>query len=103
MDEVPLSLLSRAPGPLVHGLTLGELARFGNRGLSPRVKLTVVTMRGWRRGRTWRDTGRIWVPPSPNLRSADAALAYPGTCLIEATNVSEGRGTDTPFLLFGAP
>lgn len=103
MDEVPLSLLSRAPGPLVHGLTLGELARFGNRGLSPRVKLTVVTMRGWRRGMTWRDTGRVWIPPSPNLRSADAALAYPGTCLIEATNVSEGRGTDTPFLLFGAP
>ena len=49
------------------------------------------------------DTGREWIAPSPNLRSAEAALAYPGTCLLEATNVSEGRGTDAPFLLLGAP
>lgn len=52
---------------------------------------------------TWADTGRPWLPPSPNLRSAEAALAYPGTCLIEATNASEGRGTEAPFLLVGAP
>lgn len=52
---------------------------------------------------TWADTGRPWTNPSPNLRSAEAALAYPGTCLIEATNASEGRGTETPFLLLGAP
>ena len=52
---------------------------------------------------TWADTGRPWVPPSPNLRSAEAALAYPGTALLEATNVSEGRGTEAPFLLLGAP
>lgn len=52
---------------------------------------------------TWRDTGRSFLPPSPNLRSAAAALAYPGVALLEATNVSEGRGTDSPFLLFGAP
>ena len=52
---------------------------------------------------TWMDTGRPWVPPSPNLRSAEAALAYPGTALLEATNASEGRGTEAPFLLLGAP
>jgi uncharacterized protein YbbC (DUF1343 family) len=52
---------------------------------------------------TWADTGRPWVNPSPNLRSAEAAMAYPGTCLLEATNASEGRGTDAPFLLVGAP
>jgi uncharacterized protein YbbC (DUF1343 family) len=51
----------------------------------------------------WRDTGRAWVAPSPNLRSAEAALAYPGICLLEATNVSEGRGTESPFLTIGAP
>ena len=51
----------------------------------------------------WADTGRSWVSPSPNLRSAEAALAYPGTALLEATNVSEGRGTATPFLIVGAP
>jgi uncharacterized protein YbbC (DUF1343 family) len=51
----------------------------------------------------WPDTGRRWLPPSPNLRTAEAALAYPGTCLLEATNVAEGRGTDAPFLLLGAP
>ena len=52
---------------------------------------------------TWSDTGRAWVPPSPNLRTPEAAIAYPGTALLEGTNVSEGRGTDAPFLLIGAP
>ena len=60
-------------------------------------------MSGWTRDMTWGETGRPWVNPSPNLRSAEAALAYPGTCLLEATNASEGRGTDAPFLLVGAP
>ena len=60
-------------------------------------------MSGWKRGMTWGDTGRPWVNPSPNLRSAEAALAYPGTCLLEATNATEGRGTEAPFLLVGAP
>lgn len=97
------SLVNRAPGPLVHGLTLGEMARHANAGLSPRAKLTVIGMRGWKRSMLWEDTGRPWMPPSPNLRSPQAALAYPGVCLLEATNVSEGRGTESPFLLLGAP
>jgi uncharacterized protein YbbC (DUF1343 family) len=104
-DVVPLSLVSRAPGPLVHGLTFGEMARLAaaQRAGARSARLTVVPMRGWRRSMTWKDTGRPWVNPSPNLRSAEAALAYPGTALLEATNLTEGRGTDAPFLLLGAP
>ncbi len=100
---VPTSLLSMTPGPLVHGLTLGEMARLLNARRSKPAALRVVAMTGWRREMRWSDTGRPWTSPSPNLRSADAALAYPGTCLLEATNVSEGRGTESPFLLIGAP
>lgn len=100
---VPSSFLNLAPGPLVHGMTMGEMATFLNSRLDPPARLTVVPMEGWNRRMTWTDTLRPWVPPSPNLRSAEAALAYPGTALLEATNVSEGRGTQSPFLLFGAP
>jgi len=97
------NLLSLAPGPLVHGLTAGEMARLAASRLPKRARLTVVPMEGWRRSMRWEDTGRPWVAPSPNLRSPEAALAYPGTALLEATNVSEGRGTESPFLLLGAP
>jgi uncharacterized protein YbbC (DUF1343 family) len=102
-DVVPESFVNRAPGPLVHGLTLGEMALFVNQNLKTPARLSVVPMSGWKRSMTWAETGRVWVPPSPNLRSPEAALAYPGTALLEATNVSEGRGTPSPFLLFGAP
>jgi uncharacterized protein YbbC (DUF1343 family) len=101
--ELPASLVSMAPGPLVHGLTLGEMARHANSRRAKPGRLSVVPMTGWGREMTWTDTGRPWVNPSPNLRSPEAALAYPGTCLIEATNASEGRGTEAPFLLVGAP
>jgi uncharacterized protein YbbC (DUF1343 family) len=101
-DVVPRTLLNRAPGPLVHGLTLGEMARFAAfaEGREPPV---VIGMEGWRRSLVGEDAFGAWIPPSPNLRSVEAALAYPGTCLVEATNVSEGRGSDAPFLLIGAP
>jgi uncharacterized protein YbbC (DUF1343 family) len=100
---VPLSLVSRAPGPLVHGLTFGEMARFVNAKSTRPARLSVVPMHGWARSMTWTGTRRPWVNPSPNLRSAEAALAYPGTALLEATNLTEGRGTEAPFLLLGAP
>ena len=100
---MPFSMVSAAPGPLVHGLTLGEMARLANAKRAKPGSVKVVAMAGWSRGMTWRDTGRPWVNPSPNLRSAEAALAYPGTCLVEATNATEGRGTEAPFLLVGAP
>ena len=102
-DVVKRSLVNMTPGPLVHGLTLGELARVVNARLAKPARLTVVPMTGWRRSMTWLETGRTWPVPSPNLRTAEAALAYPGTCLLEATNVSEGRGSEAPFLLLGAP
>src|SRR6185295_6321901 len=98
---VPPSAVNRTPGPLVHGLTAGELARFVNARRTTPARLRVVAMEGWSRAMTWADTGRAWVPPSPNLRTAEAALAYPGTCLLEAANVTEGRGTGAPFLLLG--
>jgi uncharacterized protein YbbC (DUF1343 family) len=101
--DLPSSLVNMAPGPLVHALTLGEMARYVNARRAKAARLTVVPMIGWHRSMTWTDTGRPWVAPSPNLRTAEAALVYPGTCLLEATNVTEGRGTEAPFLLFGAP
>ncbi|MFI5183822.1 MAG: exo-beta-N-acetylmuramidase NamZ domain-containing protein [Vicinamibacteria bacterium] len=101
LPEQDRSLLNRVPGPLVHGLTLGELARVAAAGRD--VRLTVVPMTGWSRRMRWADTGRAWTPPSPNLRTAEAALVYPGVALLEATNVSEGRGTPTPFLWLGSP
>src|SRR6185503_14092102 len=66
-------------------------------------RLTVVPMRGWRRRMRWADTGLPWVPPSPNMPTLDTAAVYPGGCLIEGTNMSEGRGTTRPFELNGAP
>jgi uncharacterized protein YbbC (DUF1343 family) len=102
-NVIPESFLNLAPVPLVHGLTLGEMARYVNAHLERPARLTVVPMEGWTRRMTRDDTGRPWVPPSPNLRSAEVALTYPGTALLEATNLSEGRGTESPFLLFGAP
>jgi uncharacterized protein YbbC (DUF1343 family) len=100
--DLPKSLVNLAPGPLVHGLTAGEMARVVQRRLRG-AKLVVVPMAGWRRAMTWRDTGRRWVAPSPNLRSAEAALLYPGTGLLEGTTASEGRGTAAPFRIIGAP
>jgi len=99
----PFRLVSVAPGPLVHGLTLGEMTRLANRSRAAPARVRVVPLEGWTRAMTWPDTARTWVAPSPNLRTAEAALVYPGTCLLEGTNLSEGRGTEAPFLLLGAP
>src|SRR5262249_39993816 len=102
-EDLPATLVNMAPGPLLHGLTLGEMARLVNARRQAPARLTVIPMTGWKRSMMWRDTRRPWGPPSPTLRTAEAALVYPGTCLLEATNVTEGRGTSAPFLLFGAP
>jgi len=86
-----------------HGLTVGELAGLyrEERGLD--ISLTVIPCRGWRRGMYQRGTGLPWVFPSPNMPTPETALVYPGMCLLEGTNLSEGRGTTRPFELFGAP
>ncbi len=89
--------------PVRHGMTLGELAKMFNAERKINAKLTVVPMEGWQRGDWFDSTGLAWVNPSPNLRSVTEAALYPGVALIEGTNVSVGRGTDTPFELVGAP
>jgi len=89
--------------PVRHGMTIGELAKMFNAERNINAKLTVVPMEGWQRGDWFDSTGLAWVNPSPNLRSVTEAALYPGVALIEGTNVSVGRGTDTPFELAGAP
>ena len=89
--------------PVRHGMTMGELARMfnGERGIG--AKLTVVPMEGWMRGDWFDSTGAAWINPSPNMRSLEEATLYPGIGMIETSNVSVGRGTDTPFEVVGAP
>lgn len=89
--------------PVRHGMTIGELARYFNDACGIGCDLKVIPMTGWRREWFWDETGLRWVNPSPNMRSLTAAVLYPGMCLLEGTNVSEGRGTDTPFEVCGAP
>jgi len=97
------SFVGRASVPMRHALTLGELARFCNDAMGLGADVRVVPMQGWRRAMLWPETGRAWVPPSPNLPRFEGALVYPGQVLLEGTNLSEGRGTTTPFEQFGAP
>ena len=89
--------------PMRHALTLGELARLFDAELAIGADLHVVPMTGWSRYDTFSDTGRTWVPPSPNLPRPESALVYPGQVLLEGTTLSEGRGTTTPFEICGAP
>ncbi len=89
--------------PVRHGMTVGELAKMFNAERNINARLTVVPMEGSQRGDWFDSTGLQWVNPSPNLRSVTEAALYPGVAIIEGTNVSVGRGTDTPFELLGAP
>jgi len=99
------SFVGRYPQiPVRHGLTLGELALFINRYLlNGRAKLEVLKLDGWQRDMTWEETGLPWLATSPNLPTLTTVRLYPGTCLIEGTNLSIGRGTAQPFELIGAP
>jgi uncharacterized protein YbbC (DUF1343 family)/CubicO group peptidase (beta-lactamase class C family) len=89
--------------PVRHGMTMGELAKMFNAERGLNAKLTVVLMEGWQRGDWFDSTGLEWVNPSPNLRNVTEEALYPGVAMIEGTNVSVGRGTDSPFELLGAP
>ena len=102
-DPAFASFVGLYPLPARHGFTLGELARRFVLEEGIRCDLTVAPMRGWRRAMLWEDTGLPWVPPSPNMPTPDTARVYPGGCLIEGTNLSEGRGTTRPFEWVGAP
>ncbi|NIR52175.1 DUF1343 domain-containing protein [candidate division KSB1 bacterium] len=101
------SFVGLYPIPVRHGMTVGELARmFNEQGwLANGIKadLTVVQMKHWKRSSWYDETGLKFIKPSPNIPTVTTATVYPGACLLEAINVSEGRGTQTPFELFGAP
>ena len=102
LDRSFSSFVGLYPLPIRHGMTVAELAGYFNR-LEIGCELEIVPMRGWSRSMFFDETGLPWVLPSPNLPTLDSALVYPGLCLLEGTNVSEGRGTTRPFELTGAP
>ncbi|HXZ33334.1 MAG TPA: serine hydrolase [Terriglobales bacterium] len=97
------SFVNYFPLPVRHGMTVGELAKLFNSERNINASLQVIPMQGWMRGDWYDSTGIAWINPSPNLRSLTAAALYSGVALVEGTNVSVGRGTDTPFELLGAP
>ena len=101
------SFIGIAPIPVKHGMTVGELANYFvkeniiNTKNEPELK--VIKMSGWHRGYFWNNLNRKWIPTSPNIPKFETTIVYPGTCLLEGTNISEGRGTYDPFLNIGAP
>ncbi|MEO8218084.1 MAG: DUF1343 domain-containing protein [Acidobacteriota bacterium] len=102
-EEKYSSFVGMFPLPTRHGMTAGELARYFNAAFQLNCDLTVIPMRGWKRWMWWGDTDLPWVIPSPNMPTVYTATVYPGMCLVEGTNLSEGRGTTHPFEIFGAP
>ena len=102
-DTDKLSFISYHTIPTRHGLTIGELAQLFNRQRKIGADVRVIKMEGWRRSMWFDETNLTWVNPSPNMRSLTEATLYPGVGLLETTNVSVGRGTDTPFEVVGAP
>ncbi len=97
------SFVGLHPLAVRHGMTVGEIALLFREELGLSVDVTVVRMRGWRRPMAFDETGLPWIAPSPNMPTVDTAFVYPGGCLVEGTNLSEGRGTTRPFELVGAP
>jgi uncharacterized protein YbbC (DUF1343 family) len=97
------SFVGPHPIPTRHGMTLGELARLYVSERKIDVAVHIVEVQGWIRGQYFDETGLPWVLPSPNMPTLDTAIVYPGQCLLEGTNLSEGRGTTRPFELCGAP
>lgn len=102
-EERCRSFVSCAPIPVRHGLTYGEFARWLVAAERLEGALEVVPLSGWHRGMSFEETGLFWIAPSPNMPTPNTARLYPATCLLEGTNVSEGRGTTLPFEVFGAP
>jgi len=102
-DSDKLSFISYHTIPTRHGLTIGELAQLFNRQRNIGADVRVIKMDGWRRSMWFDETNLTWINPSPNMRSLTEATLYPGVGLLETTNVSVGRGTDTPFEIVGAP
>jgi uncharacterized protein YbbC (DUF1343 family) len=103
LDRTSWSFVGPEAIPVRYGMTAGEIARFFNERQEKKADLTVVRMEGWNHGMLWPDTGRVWIPTSPAIGSFASAFCYAGFCFFEGTNLSEGRGTTTPFQLFGSP
>jgi uncharacterized protein YbbC (DUF1343 family) len=102
-DSLCGDFIAYYPIPVRHGMTVGELARLFNTEFAIGVRLNVIQMNRWRRGMYYDQTDLAWIDPSPNMRSLQAAILYPGLGISEATNLSVGRGTDIPFEIYGAP
>ncbi len=103
LEPAYTSFVGPAPLPIRYGLTIGEIARLLNSETGLGCDLTVIGLEGWTRGMWYDDTALPFLPSSPNLPTLDSLTLYPGTCLIEGTNISEGRGTTRPFEYIGAP
>jgi uncharacterized protein YbbC (DUF1343 family) len=103
LDENYSSFVGLYSIPVRHGMTVGELASMFKGEFNIGVELEVVKMKGWERDMWFDDTYLPWISPSPNMPTLDTATVYPGMCLLEGTNISEGRGTTKPFEYFGAP
>ncbi|HEU4801177.1 MAG TPA: exo-beta-N-acetylmuramidase NamZ domain-containing protein [Gemmatimonadales bacterium] len=103
LDTAFATFVGKLPVPMRHGLTMGELARFGNAELGIGAELHVIPTVGWDRTQYLDETALPFVPPSPNLKSVESLIHYPGTCLFEGTNLSVGRGSEAPFEQIGAP
>jgi len=98
-----LSFVGLYPLPIRHGMTVAEILNYVNRYYQIGADIETIPMSGWNRDMWFDETGLLWVMPSPNMPTLDTAEVYPGMCLLEGTNISEGRGTTKPFEIFGAP
>lgn len=107
LDSTYKSFVGIAQIPIRHGMTVGELALYFNQkdilGTDKTANLEVVKMKNWERSNYFDQTNLPWLAPSPNMPDLETAIVYPGICLLEGTNIAEGRGTDSPFLQFGSP
>jgi len=103
LDMALSSFVGLKPLPVRHGMTIGEIGLYMRDKFYPEIDLHLIRMKGWSRRMWFDDTGLPWVLPSPNMPTLDTAIVYPGICLLEGTNLSEGRGTTRPFEMIGSP
>ncbi len=102
LDMGYISFVGRKPLPVRHGMTIGEIGNYLKYEYHPRLDFHLIPMKGWKRRMWFDETGLPWVMPSPNMPTLNTATVYPGMCLLEGTDLSEGRGTTRPFEIFGA-
>jgi uncharacterized protein YbbC (DUF1343 family) len=103
LDTEYASFVGQRPLPVRHGMTIGEIGNYFHNEFYPSLDFHVIPLKGWGRKMWFDETSLPWVMPSPNMPTLDTATVYPGMCLLEGTNISEGRGTTRPFEVFGAP